>query len=85
MEQIFIELAKAGILGVVAYLFYKLYTDEKKAHEVTRQKLIDALTARIDDSKETMKTVTVPLDNISQGINNISDKIEISKKSTQRS
>ena len=79
MEQILIELAKAGILGVVAYLFYKLYVDEKKAHAETRQKLIESLTARIADSKETVLKVTEPLGNISQGINNISDKIEISK------
>lgn len=79
MEQILIELAKAGILGVVAYLFYKLYVDEKKAHAETRQKLIDSLTDRIADSKETVLKVTEPLGNISQGINNISDKIEISR------
>lgn len=79
MEQIFVELARAGVVGVVAFLFYKLYVEEKKAHAETRQKLIDSLTARIADSKETVQKVTEPLGNISQGIQNISDKIEISK------
>ncbi len=79
MEQILVELARAGVVGVVAFLFYKLYVEEKKAHAETRQKLIDSLTARIADSKETVQKVTEPLGNISQGINNISDKIEISK------
>ena len=80
MEQIFIELAKYGLAGIVAFLFYKLYTEEKKAHEVTRTKLIDSLGARLTDSKETVTKVTVPLESISQGIKNISDKIEISKE-----
>ena len=79
MEQILVELARAGVVGVVAFLFYKLYVEEKKAHAETRQKLIDSLTARIADSKETVQKVTEPLGNISQGINNISDKIEISR------
>ena len=79
MEQILVELARAGVVGVVAFLFYKLYVEEKKDHAETRQKLIDSLTARIADSKETVQKVTEPLGNISQGINNISDKIEISK------
>lgn len=79
MDQLLIELAKYGLSGVVAFLFYKLYTEEKKSHAETRQKLIDSLTARIADSKETVQKVTEPLGNISQGINNISDKIEISK------
>ena len=79
MDQLLIELAKHGLAGVVAFLFYKLYTEEKKSHAETRQKLIDSLTARIADSKETVQKVTEPLGNISQGINNISDKIEISK------
>lgn len=79
MEQIFVELARAGVVGVVAFLFYKLYVEEKKAHAETRQKLIDSLTARIADSKETVQKVTEPLGNISQGIQNISDKIEISR------
>lgn len=79
MEQILVELARAGVVGVVAFLFYKLYVEEKKAHAETRQKLIDSLTARIADSKETVQKVTEPLGNISQGIQNISDKIEISK------
>ena len=79
MEQILVELTKAGVVGVVAFLFYKLYVEEKKSHAETRQKLIDSLTARIADSKETVQKVTEPLGNISQGINNISDKIEISK------
>ena len=79
MEQILVELARAGVVGVVAFLFYKLYVEEKKAHAETRQKLIESLTARIADSKETVQKVTEPLGNISQGINNISDKIEISR------
>lgn len=79
MEQILVELARAGVVGVVAFLFYKLYVEEKKAHAETRQKLIDSLTARIADSKETVQKVTEPLGNISQGIQNISDKIEISR------
>lgn len=79
MEQLLIELAKYGLAGVVAFLFYKLYIDEKKAHAETRQKLIDSLGDRITDSKETVLKVTEPLGNISQGIQNISDKIEISK------
>lgn len=79
MEQILVELSRAGVVGVVAFLFYKLYVEEKKAHAETRQKLIDSLTARIADSKETVQKVTEPLGNISQGIQNISDKIEISR------
>ena len=79
MEQIALELAKYGIAGLVAFLFYKLYTEEKKAHEVTRGKLIDSLGARITDSKETVTKVTEPLEGIAYGIKNISDKIEISK------
>ena len=79
MEQLLIEMAKYGLAVVVAFLFYKLYVEEKKSHAETRQKLIDSLTARIADSKETVQKVTEPLGNISQGINNISDKIEISK------
>lgn len=79
MDQILLELAKYGLAGVVAFLFYKLYIDEKKEHAVTRQKLIESLGDRILDSKETVLKVTEPLGNISQGIQNISDKIEISK------
>lgn len=81
MEQIFIELAKFGLAGVVAFIFYKVWQDEKKAHEVTRAALIAALGDRITDSKENMKNVTVPLDNIAQGLKLIGDKIEISKGS----
>ena len=79
MDQLLIELAKYGLAGVVAFLFYKMYMDEKKEHAITRQKLIDSLGDRLTDSKETVLKVTEPLGNISQGIQNISDKIEISK------
>jgi hypothetical protein len=79
MEQLLAQLAQFGIAGIVAFLFYKLYTEEKKEHAITRQKLIDSLGDRIVDSKETVLKVTEPLGNISQGIQNISDKIEISK------
>lgn len=79
MDQILLELAKYGLAGVVAFLFYKMYMDEKKEHAVTRQKLIESLGDRILDSKDTVLKVTEPLGNISQGIQNISDKIEISK------
>ena len=79
MEQIFVELAKYGLPGLVAFLFYKLYSDEKKSHEITRGKLLDSLADRITDSKETVIKVTTPLENISEGIRNISDKIEVSK------
>jgi len=79
MDQLFLELAKYGIAGLMAFLFYKLYTEEKKAHEVTRGKLIDSLGARIIDSKETVTKVTEPLEAMAYGIKNISNKIEVSK------
>lgn len=79
MEPILTELIKFGIAGVVAFVFYKMWQDEKKEHAETRAALIASLTDRVNDSKENMKNVTVPLDNIAQGMKLISDKIEISK------
>lgn len=79
MEQFLGEFLKQGILGLVAGVFLWLYVSERSDHQKTRDKLELSQNNRIDDSKENMEKVTTPLQGISQGIQNLSDKIEISK------
>lgn len=80
MEQIFVELGKLGLAGIVAFITYRMYLDEKKAHEETRHQLYAALEARITDSKENTLKITEPLAIMSQGIKDITAKIESSRE-----
>lgn len=79
MDQAFTELLKVGVVGAVAIIFIVLYLGEKKDHQKTRDVLISTLNGRLEDSKKTTENITEPLRLISQGINLIGDKIEISK------
>lgn len=79
MDQLIIELLKYGVVGLVAGIFLYLYIQEKKDHQKTRDALIASLTGRLDDSKKTTENITEPLRLMSQGINLISEKIEISR------
>lgn len=76
MEQALTEILKQGITGAIAVFFIYLYMKERSDHETTRQKLIESLGLRLEDSKQNMDKVTTPLSTISQGIEMLSDKIE---------
>lgn len=74
-----------GGLGVTAGIFIWLYLGERKDHRQDSkdyQATISTLqNARRDDAVETRNEVTSILPGISQSLQNISDKITISKRS----
>lgn len=81
------ELLKQGSLGVVAAIFLWLYLGEKKDHKATRDEVKAVvkeketlMEARRVDAVETRTDVTSMLPVISQSLQNISDKITISKE-----
>jgi hypothetical protein len=73
------EFAKLGVVGLVAGVFLWLYLGERKDHQKTRDALIASYQARLDDSKKTTESITTPLSLIGQGVQLISDKIEIAQ------
>lgn len=73
------ELFKQGIIGIVAGIFLWLYLAERKDHAQTRKEKDALMEARRLDAKETVDSVTQPLQTISQGIALLSEKIEIGK------
>lgn len=81
MEQLFPEILKLGSAGIIAGIFFWLYMEERKEHKETRRLYMESLGDRLSDSKNSVTKVTDALSGISLGIQNISDKIEISKRS----
>lgn len=79
MEPLLTELLKYGIGGLVAAIFFKLYLDERKAHDVTRGKLIDSLGAQIASTERTVNKITDPLSTMAYALDKMSDKIETNK------
>jgi len=81
MEGVATYLLTQGILGVVALVegvvIMKLYA---KTERLEKEKA-DLMEARRLDAVETRTDVTSVLPGISQSLQNISDKIEISKRS----
>lgn len=74
------ELLKQGLLGLVGGLFLWLYLNERAEHRKTQKEKEDLLEARRLDAKETMETVTAPLQSLSQTTRLIYDKLIISKR-----
>lgn len=70
----------AGAVGVVAAIFYKLYMDEKKEHQLTRDKLIEALKDRITDQKEYSATAVPLFENVTSTLRSIGNKIKAGKE-----
>lgn len=79
-----VELVKQGAFGVVAALFFWLYLQERKEHKETRKEKDVLQEARRLDAVETRTDVTSVLPGISQALQNISDKIEISRSSKRK-
>jgi hypothetical protein len=79
MEQLLPELLRQGIMGLVAGIFFWLYMTERKEHSQTRKEKDALMDARRIDAKETTDNIVAPLQNIAQGINLLSEKIEIGK------
>lgn len=79
MDPIISELLKQGGLAITTAVFLWLYLAERKAHDKTRESYIASINIRVEDAKKTTSDITGPLQVISLGIKNISDKIQSSK------
>lgn len=64
----------------MAGVFFWLYMSERKEHKETRQENKELMEARRVDAKETADNITEPLRGISQGIQALSDKIELGRR-----
>lgn len=80
MDQLIIELLKYGVVGLVAAIFFKLYMDERKAHDVTRGQLIESIHARLTDQKENDAKIIEPMQTISQVFKDLGGKIVTGKE-----
>lgn len=69
------ELAKIGVVGIFAAIMYKLYIDEKKAHDVTRALLLQALADRLTDSKSTTEKYTTTVEGVTTSVRLLTEKI----------
>ena len=79
MEIILPEIITYGGLGILAGVLFFLLVDERKAHAITRQQLLDSNSARLDDSKQSVTKVTDTLGALAMGVQAISDKIEVAR------
>lgn len=73
------ELLKQGLLGLIAGVFLWFYITEKKDHEKTRQALITSFTDRLADSEKNTVSVLTTAQGMSQSVQMLTEKIEISK------
>lgn len=73
------ELVKQGLLGIFAGVFLWFYIQEKKDHEKTRQSLIASFTDRLADSEKNTVSVLTTAQGMSQSVNLLTEKIEVSK------
>lgn len=83
MEPYTLLLTQGG-LGITAAIFFWLWREERKEHKETRTKNEALMEARRIDAKDTVDKVVAPLQGISQGIQMLSDKIEITKQQGQK-
>jgi len=68
-----------GGLGLMAGVFLWLYLAERKEHKDTRTKYEQSLDNRRLDAKETVDKIASPLLGISQGIQQLNDKIVVAQ------
>lgn len=73
------ELLKQGLVGLFAAIFFWLYLQEKKAHDITRQALIVSFTDRLTDSEKNTTSVITTAQGMAQSVQLLTEKIEISK------
>lgn len=79
MQEALAEILRVGISGAVAVLFVYLYLNERKEHNVTRQKHIDSILDRLGDAKQTGINLTEPIRALGVSLQAISDKIVADK------
>lgn len=80
MEELYGEFLQVGIAGAVAVLFIILYMKERQEHNATRQKHIESIMDRLNDSKQVAINIIEPIRALGVSVQGISDKIEISKR-----
>ena len=68
-----------GGLGLMAGVFLWLYIQERREHKETRTKYEGSLEAKRVDAKETLDNITEPVRGISQGIQQLNDKIVVAQ------
>lgn len=76
------QLVTYGGLGILAAVLLYLLLEERKEHAVTRQKLIDSMSAHLEDSKTSVTKVTDALGGLTAGVQSIGDKITIFRGKT---
>lgn len=77
--DVFGELLKQGLIGLVAAIAFWLYIQERNNHEKTRQDLMASMLARLDDSKEDTKSILSTVQGVSTSIAALTDKIELAR------
>lgn len=77
-------LVTQGGLGLMAGIFLWLYLQERKDHKETRTKYEQSLDFRRADAKETIDKIEAPLLGISQGVQQLNDKIVVAQSRKSR-
>lgn len=73
-----------GGLGIMAGVFLWLYIQERREHKTTRDKYEKSLDDRRIDAKDTLDKIEAPLNVISQGINQLNDKVVVAQSRGKR-
>ena len=68
----------------MAGVFLWLYIQERREHKTTRDKYEKSLDDRRIDAKDTLDKIEAPLNVISQGINQLNDKVVVAQSRGKR-